>query len=76
MASNTSAPLRALRVPQVCGVTGLKRTTLYDLEAAGKFPKRVKLSDRCSAWLEHEVQAWLAERVASSRSPARSGGTP
>lgn len=36
------------------------------LEAEGRFPKRVKLSDyrggRCG-WIESEVLAWLEERI-------------
>ena len=37
------------------------------LEKAGKFPKRVKLSEgryAAAGWLESEIDAWIAERVA------------
>ena len=35
------------------------------LEAAGQFPKRVRLGACRVAWLSEEVQAWIDERVAS-----------
>ena len=34
------------------------------LEAAGKFPKRIPLGAHRVAWLQEEVLAWIAERVA------------
>ena len=35
------------------------------LEAAGQFPKRVRLGACRVAWVSEEVQAWIDERVAS-----------
>ena len=64
--------IRALRIKQVCAATGLSRSTVYDLEAAGQFPKRLKLSKRCSAWIESEVQEFLAHRMASRETQAGS----
>lgn len=34
------------------------------LEAAGEFPKRVKLGACRVAWVAEEVQCWIDERVA------------
>lgn len=56
---------RMIRLPQVQEQTGLTRSTIYDLIAAGSFPKQVKLSERCSAWVEAEVQNWISERIAA-----------
>lgn len=48
----------------------LKEMVLYSpqhvarLEAAGKFPKRVKLGECRVGWIEQEVLDWLQERVA------------
>lgn len=33
------------------------------LEAAGQFPKRVKLGANRVGWVEEEVLAWLQERI-------------
>ena len=35
------------------------------LEAAGQFPKRVRLGACRVAWLAAEVQGWIDERVAT-----------
>jgi prophage regulatory protein len=56
--------MRFLRLPATSNRTGLPRSTLYQLMAAGKFPKQVKISPKIAAWIEDEVEAWLAERVA------------
>jgi prophage regulatory protein len=62
------APLKILRLPQVCEVTGLCRSMIYQLEADLRFPKRVKIGIRAVGWLDNEVNAWLVLRIAASRS--------
>jgi prophage regulatory protein len=61
----TNQPLRAIRLPEVESRVGLKRSQIYLLEAQGKFPKRLKLSERASAWLEHEINDYLEKRAAA-----------
>lgn len=53
-----------LRLPQVKAQTGLSRTAIYRLIAAGDFPAPVKLGERASAWPEHEIAVWCADRIA------------
>jgi prophage regulatory protein len=43
------------------------------LEAAGCFPKRIKLGQNRVAWLLSEVEEWLNERIASRDTPDISG---
>ncbi len=59
--------IRFLRLPKVEDRTGLKHTQIYRLEVRGKFPKRIKISERASGWLEHEIEAWIEQRVVASR---------
>lgn len=59
--------LRAIRLPEVINLTGLSRSQIYRLEATGRFPPRIALSERTTAWLAHEVSAWVAERARQSR---------
>jgi len=49
-------------------MTGLRRTKIYMLQAEGDFPMRVQITPHCVAWIETEVQAWIARRVAESNS--------
>jgi len=61
--------VRMLRLAQVLEVTGLGKTKIYDLQAEGRFPMRVKITSHSVAWIEEEVQAWLAERIEESMPP-------
>jgi prophage regulatory protein len=54
---------RSLRLPQVIGMTGLKKTTIYALQKAGQFPHCVSLTTTAVGWLETEVEDWLAKRA-------------
>lgn len=54
--------LRIYRKPKVREVTGLSDSSIYRLEAQGKFPKRVKLSTSASGWYSDEVHQWVADR--------------
>jgi prophage regulatory protein len=62
--------LQVLRLPQVCKVTGLCRSMIYQLEAERRFPCRIKLGLRAVGWIEGEVQEWLATRIERSRGSA------
>ena len=42
-----------LRLPQVCQVTGVCRSMIYQLEAARRIPNRVKLGLRAVGWIEN-----------------------
>ncbi|KGI65692.1 hypothetical protein LA04_02400 [Enterobacter sp. UCD-UG_FMILLET] len=65
-----SAPTqeRFLRLPEVIHQCGLSRSTLYDLIAREAFPAQVSLGGKNVAWLQSEVTAWMAERIASPQS--------
>lgn len=60
-----NTPDRLLRLPEVRARTGLGRDSVYRLAKAGEFPRPVKVSERASAWLESEVQAFIAQRIAA-----------
>jgi prophage regulatory protein len=53
----------------------LKELVLYSpqhiarLEAAGKFPKRVRLGESRVGWIEAEVLDWLQERIDERDNP-------
>lgn len=57
-----------LRWPEVQARIPFSRSHAHALAAQGKFPKPIKLGPRASGWLESEINAWLLERVAESRS--------
>jgi len=55
---------RVLRLPAVEERTGLGRSWIYDAVATGRFPRPIAIGKRASGWLEHEIEAWVDERVA------------
>lgn len=61
-----SSEMRIARKPRVRELTCLSDATIYRLEKAGKFPKRVQLSTFAVGWIEGDVLAWIeAKRSAS-----------
>lgn len=54
---------RLLRISAVVDLVGLTQSTIYALEKDGDFPKHIPLTDRTSAWSEHEVQEWIFGRL-------------
>ena len=48
---------------EVCRRTSLSRARLYRLMAQDAFPKPVALHGVRKAWVESEVEAWVASRI-------------
>lgn len=59
-----------LRLPAVKTGTGLSRSTIYQRIADGTFPRAVNLGGRAVGWLDTDIENWLAQRVAASRTTA------
>ena len=57
---------RFLRIPEVCRMVGYSRASLYRLEAAGQFPRRVKLGANSIAWRLSDVRRWMDSRQEAS----------
>ena len=39
------------------------KVSLWRLERQNRFPKRIKLGSMRYGWAEHELDAWIAERI-------------
>lgn len=63
MNQETESP-RLLRLPEVSRATGLGRSAIYERMTRGEFPRAVAVTPRARAWVESEVRAWIAERIA------------
>jgi len=59
--------IRFLRRRDVCDLTGLKTSTLYEMIQRGTFPAPVRISKRLVCWPENEVAAWQAARIAERK---------
>ena len=61
---------RILRWPQVHERVSICRSHAHQLAAEEPpcFPRPIKLGQRASGWLESEINQWIADRIAESRS--------
>lgn len=55
--------MRLLTLKQVVDKTGWKKTKIYDMIKAEKFPKQIKLG-KSSRWLESDIDNWISEQIA------------
>lgn len=56
-----------IRLPEVQRRTGYGKAWIYKLINAGKFPQSVKIGTRSIAFIESEIDAWVANKIAESR---------
>lgn len=54
-----------LRRPDVQRVTGLPRSSIYALMKQGQFPRPIRITSKTVGWLQSEIEAWQAERIAA-----------
>lgn len=52
-----------LRVREVMKKTGFKRSWVYVQMNLGKFPRPVKIGSRSIAWVESEINEWIAAHI-------------
>jgi prophage regulatory protein len=55
---------RILRLPTVRAITGLSRSSIYQMVSNGSFPRPIPLGTRAVGWLGSEVVDWVAQRTA------------
>ncbi len=55
--------IRIYRIKDVCGVTGLKPSTIYKLIREKSFPKSIRLTSRCTGWPSDVVEKWVTSRI-------------
>ena len=52
---------RILRIPEVCHLTGLGKSTIYKKLADGSFPAPVRLGSRAVGWRSGDIVEWLED---------------
>ena len=63
----TSTPQSLLKLRDVVQLTGLSRTTIYNLLAENKFPKRIQITKQRIAFLSTEIEKWISETAKVGR---------
>ena len=67
-----SPPVQILRRPAVVARTGLPTRSIYRLMQRGAFPRPVPISALSVGWLAHEIDEWIAGRIAAREATAHS----
>jgi len=71
MATISENPISLSRLPRVKQRVGLSRSSIYAKIAVGEFPAPVNLGLRAVAWVDSEVDQWIADRIAASQGGAQ-----
>lgn len=60
--------MRIVRMKEVMAKTGLGRSSIYKLQAAGQFPQSIAISDRAVGWNSCEIESWVQQKLDARRS--------
>jgi prophage regulatory protein len=55
--------MRVLKLPEVCRKLGKSKSQVYRDIAAGVLAPPIPLGPKARGWLEHELDAYLADRI-------------
>jgi prophage regulatory protein len=64
---NQQTEQRLIRRKEVQTKTGLGASSIYAMMKNGEFPQCLNLSERRVAWIESEVDQWIANRIAQHK---------
>ncbi len=60
--------MKVIRLKAVIARTGLGRSTIYKLQAEGKFPQSISLGARAVGWISSEIDDWVRFKVETRNS--------
>jgi len=63
---------RLMRLPEVMHKVGLGRTSIYERIRMGSFPRPLQLGGNSVAWINKDIDAWIAEKIINSSKGMRS----
>jgi prophage regulatory protein len=55
--------IRIYRIKDVCGITGLKPSTIYKLIREKEFPKSIALTARSTGWSSAAINEWISSKI-------------
>jgi prophage regulatory protein len=60
---------KIIRKRELLGMLGLSDPTIWRMEKAGTFPKRLQLGGNSVGWIESEINNWIERKAAARRIP-------
>ncbi|MGA7323514.1 MAG: AlpA family phage regulatory protein [Rhodomicrobium sp.] len=64
---------RILRLRDLELKVGFKRGKVYQMIAAGKFPRGIELGPRSVGWKERDIDAWVETLPVANNAPVKRG---
>lgn len=55
---------RIIRKPELFSKLGLSDATIWRMERAGKFPRRIQIGGKAVGWFDTEIDKWLSQKSA------------
>jgi len=62
---------RIMRKPELLALIGLSDATIWRLEKAGRFPRRIQLGGNSVGWFNTDIDAWMDSRAAERQEGVR-----
>lgn len=62
---------RVIRKPELFSKIGLSDATIWRLERAGRFPRRIQLGGNSVGWFIDEIDLWLEKKATDRAEPCR-----
>jgi prophage regulatory protein len=59
--------MRLFRLNQVKEITGLSRSSLYQMMDKGLFPRSINIGPRAIAWTDISINEWIESRINASK---------
>jgi len=61
---------RITRKPELFSRLGLSDATIWRMERAGKFPRRIQIGGKAVGWFDSEINNWMNQKSADRQAPA------
>ena len=62
---------RIIRKPELLSIIGLSDATIWRMEKAGYFPKRIQLGGNSVGWFDDEIDQWLSRKASDRTSQVK-----
>jgi prophage regulatory protein len=59
--------MHLLRLHKVKEITGLSRSSLYQMMDRGLFPRSINIGPRAVAWTDISINEWIESRINASK---------
>lgn len=64
--NNLSTKPRLIRRPEVIARVGLCKASIYNRMNTGEFPRPIPIGGGRVAWLESDIDEWIARRISEA----------